>query len=94
MADLVVYPYIVVMQYTHPRDGSKVEQSVSVEAYSMADAIMQASVEVEAKFAYMEQQYAQKLIWVGPDVKKASERVSNLLKDIGLLKMPTGEKKQ
>lgn len=92
---VTVYPYIIVLSYTHPREETRVEEhTVHVEAYSITDAVIQASMELEAKHAYGEQQWKQKLVAVRPDTEKARGEVASLLRDLGLIRLPTTGGKQ
>jgi len=89
----IANPYIVVVQSEHPRSAELTEYRVPLEAYSITDAMTQALVELDAKYALFEQQYKVKVLSVIPDTAKSIDRLTDMLKDIGLLKLPTTGRK-
>lgn len=91
---MTVYPYISVLSFAHPRDGATVEHTCHVEAYSINDAVYQSVAEVEAQHSYIEQGYKMKLLSIRPDTEKARAAITDLLKDIGLLRAPAVGGKQ
>ncbi len=83
------YHYVVAITVTHPRDGSVTEHVLRVEAYSVCDAMMQASIELDATYAFTAQQYTLKVVSIAPDTETAMLRLLERFKELSLHRMPT-----
>lgn len=83
-----VYPYVVVLQYTHPKTKATEEHTIAVEAYSLNEALVQASVEMEAKHDYTRNNYEMRLLSVGPDTAKMKDAAAHLISELSGLMSP------
>lgn len=83
----VARPYIVTVAVPAAH-GATEQHSIHLEAYSVQEAMFQACVELEARYAICERGETIRVISVAPDTAAAMQRVVELAKEIGLLRMP------
>lgn len=89
---VTTYAYRVLITAMHRHTGALTPHEVSVDAYTPADAIAQAAVEVDGLHAYTAQGYLLAVLSVAPDTTLAAERFAQLLKNLArlqLLRLPS-----
>jgi hypothetical protein len=88
----IIYPYVVSL-IAEKDDEEPQEHRIKVEAYTISDAVVQVSLELDAKFSLAQLGYKVKIVSVTPDSENANNRIMGLLSDLNLIRSePHGRK--